>query len=60
MASFAETGPRSPVIESIRVDQVTPAAKIGLLLRMIVAIVIAAVMLIPVLWMTMTGILPPR
>ena len=56
MASFAETGPRSPVIESIRVDQVTPAAKTGLLLRMIVAIIIAAIMLIPVLWMTMTAI----
>jgi multiple sugar transport system permease protein len=56
MASFAETGPRSPVIESIRVDQVTPAAKTGLLLRLIVAIIIAAVMVIPVLWMTMTAI----
>jgi multiple sugar transport system permease protein len=55
-ATFAETGPRSPVIESIRVDQVTPGAKAGLLVRLIVALAIAAIMLIPVLWMTMTAI----
>ena len=53
MASFAETGPGTPVVESIRVDQVTPGAKTGLRVRLIVAIVIAAIMLIAVIWMTM-------
>jgi multiple sugar transport system permease protein len=56
MASFAETGPGAPVVESIRVDQVTPRAKASLWVRLIVSIVIAAIMLIPVVWMTMTAI----
>jgi multiple sugar transport system permease protein len=56
MASFAETGPGSPVVESIRVDQVTPRAKTGLWVRLVVALVIAAIMVIPVIWMTMTAI----
>ena len=28
MASFAETGPRRPVVESIRVDKVSPRARL--------------------------------
>jgi multiple sugar transport system permease protein len=56
MASFSETGPGTPVVESVRVDQVTPRAKTGLRVRLIVALLIAAIMLIPVIWMTMTAI----
>lgn len=53
---FAETGPGYPVVESIRVDQVTPGARTGMSLRLIIAIVIALIMLIPVFWMGMTAI----
>jgi len=55
---FAETGPGSPVVESMRVDQVTPAARTGLTVRLIAAIVVAFIMLIPVFWMAMTAIKP--
>jgi len=54
--SFAETGPGSPVVESVRVDQVTPGARAGLTIRLIVAIVVAFIMLIPVIWIGMTAI----
>jgi multiple sugar transport system permease protein len=54
--SFAETGPSSPVVESMRVDQVTPKAKTALRVRLILAIVVAFIMLIPVIWIGMTAI----
>jgi multiple sugar transport system permease protein len=54
--SFAETGPSSPVVESMRVDQVTPRAKTALRVRLILAIVVAFIMLIPVIWIGMTAI----
>ena len=54
--SFAETGPSSPVVESVRVDQVTPAARAGLKVRLVVSIVVAILTLIPVMWMMMTAI----
>jgi multiple sugar transport system permease protein len=54
--SFAETGPGAPVVESMRVDQVTPGARTGLIVRLIVAIVVAFIMLIPVIWIGMTAI----
>jgi multiple sugar transport system permease protein len=38
------------------VDQVTPRAKRGTTLRMILAIIVAFIMLIPVIWMAMTAI----
>jgi multiple sugar transport system permease protein len=53
--SFAETGPSSPVIDSMRVDQVTPGAKAGMTVRLILAILVAFIMLIPVIWMAMTA-----
>ncbi len=56
MASFAETGPRAPVVESIRVDQVSPGARAGLTVRLIISIVITLIMLIPVAWMGMTAL----
>ena len=54
--SFAETGPAAPVTESVRVDQVAPGARTGLVVRLIVAIVVAFIMLIPVIWIGMTAI----
>ncbi len=53
--SFAETGPRTPVVDSVRVDQVTPGARRGTAVRLILAILIAFLMLIPVIWMAMTA-----
>jgi multiple sugar transport system permease protein len=55
MASFVDAGPSIPVVESVRVDQVTPRARTSLRVRMIVAIVVAFIMLIPVIWLTMTA-----
>jgi multiple sugar transport system permease protein len=52
---FAETGPSSPVVESARVDQVAPGARTGLTIRLIAAIVVAIIMLIPVIWIAMTA-----
>ena len=49
--SFAETGPSSPVVDSVRVDEVTPGAKAGMNVRLILAILVAFIMLIPVFWM---------
>jgi multiple sugar transport system permease protein len=53
---FAATGPSSPVVESVRVDQVTPSARTGLTARLIAAIVVAFIMLLPVIWIGMTAI----
>ena len=53
---FAESGPGYPVVESTRVDQVTPSAKMSLTIRIILAILVACIMLIPVIWMGMTAI----
>jgi multiple sugar transport system permease protein len=53
---FAETGPGYPVVDSVRVDQVTPAARTGIAARIIIAILVAFIMLIPVFWMAMTSI----
>jgi len=56
--SFAETGPSAPVAESVRVDQVTPGSKAGITIRLILAILVAVIVLIPVFWMGMTAIKP--
>ncbi len=56
--TFAEDGPGSPVVESVRVDQVTPGAKTGTTVRLILAILVALIMLIPVIWMATTAIKP--
>jgi multiple sugar transport system permease protein len=55
MSTFAETGPAEPVVESVRVDQVTPRAKMSVRIQALLAIIIAVVMLIPVIWMFMTS-----
>ena len=54
--AFSETGPSSPVVESVRVDQVTPRAKTGMTIRLLLAILVAFIMLIPVTWMAMTAL----
>ena len=54
--SFAQTGPATPVVESARVDEVMPRAKMATRVRMILAIIVAIIMLIPVYWMATTAI----
>jgi multiple sugar transport system permease protein len=55
MSSFAETGPREPVTEGIRVDKVQPRARIGKNIRAIIVVIVAIVLLIPVAVMAMTA-----
>lgn len=55
MASFAESGPRRPVVESIRVDKVSPGARTTGAVRALIVVLIALVMLLPVLVMLMTA-----
>ena len=56
MARFEETGPRSPVVESTRVDQVHPRARAGLALRAVIGVALVLIMLFPVLWLAVTTI----
>ena len=55
MAKFSETGPRTPVVESIRVDKVSPSYRTGHTIRAILAWSFALVGLIPVAVMIMTA-----
>lgn len=55
MASFAETGPGRRVVESIRVDKVSPGARLTGAVRAVLVLVIALIMLIPVFVMTATA-----
>ncbi len=55
MAKFSETGPRTPVVESIRVDKVSPRYRTGHTIRAIIAWSFALVGLIPVAVMIMTA-----
>lgn len=55
MASFEETGPRTPVVEPTRVDKVHPRAKLGKFVRVILTVIVTFVMVIPVLVMIMTA-----
>ncbi|MDX1665154.1 MAG: carbohydrate ABC transporter permease [Candidatus Promineifilaceae bacterium] len=55
MASFEETGPRHPVTESARVDQVHPRARFFHNLRALIVIALAIVGLIPVFAMGLTA-----
>ena len=67
MSSFAESGPREPVTESIRVDKVQPRARIGRKIRAVIVIIVAVILLVPVFVMTITAfksrtdvVLPPK
>lgn len=55
MASFTETGPRTPVTEGIRVDKVHPRARFFKNLRAILVVIVALVGLIPVFAMGLTA-----
>ncbi len=55
MARFEETGPRTPVTEAMRVDQVTPRARLLHNARAIIVLVVAIIALIPVFAMGMTA-----
>lgn len=55
MATFEETGPRTPVVESIRVDRVHPRARLLGGLRALVVVVLALILLIPVYVMGITA-----
>lgn len=55
MSSFAETGPRRPVVESIRVDKVSPQARATGAVRAVVVVLVALIMLIPIFVMIITA-----
>jgi multiple sugar transport system permease protein len=55
MASFAETGPRTPVTEGIRVDKVHPRARLLRNIRAILVVVVALIGLVPVFAMGLTA-----
>jgi len=55
MAKFSETGPRSPVVESIRVDKVSPRYRTGHTIRAVFAWTFALIGLIPVGVMLITA-----
>ena len=55
MASFEEAGPRTPVTESIRVDKVSPQARLMHNIRAIIVVVVALIGLVPVFAMGMTA-----
>lgn len=55
MASFAETGPRTPVTEGIRVDKVSPRARLFKNTRAILVLIMAIIGLIPVFVMGLTA-----
>ncbi|MGD2049098.1 MAG: carbohydrate ABC transporter permease [Chloroflexota bacterium] len=68
MSSFEETGPGRPVTESIRVDRVSPRARIAKRIKAIIVIIFAIIGLIPVAVMFLTSFksrtevvhIPPR
>ncbi|MGC8779556.1 MAG: carbohydrate ABC transporter permease, partial [Anaerolineae bacterium] len=41
--------------DSVRVDQITPLARLGITVRLLVSVLVALVVLIPVIWMVMTA-----
>jgi multiple sugar transport system permease protein len=55
MASFSEVGPRSPVVEAIRVDKVHPRARLFQTIRALIITLLAFIGLIPVFVMAMTA-----
>lgn len=55
MATFKEVGPGKPVIESTRVDKITPGYRLTHNLRALVVVVVAIVILIPIFVMINTA-----
>jgi multiple sugar transport system permease protein len=60
VARFEEIGPSIPVVESIRVDKVSPRARLSGKVRAALALVVMCIMLGPVLWIIRTAFLPLR
>src|SRR5688572_29194436 len=59
MATILEqAGPRAPVVESIRVDKVSPRARLAGRTRAILATLMALISLIPVVWIILTAFKP--
>src|SRR5262245_37129391 len=56
MTAFNETGPRGPVTESIRVDKVSPRARLSKNVRATLVVILAFIGLIPVLIMGLTAL----
>jgi multiple sugar transport system permease protein len=55
MSTFTQTGPRVPVTESIRVDKVSPRARLFKNLRAVLVVICAFIGLVPVLIMGLTA-----
>ncbi len=55
MAQFEEVGPSKPVVESIRVDKVSPRARVFRNLRALTVLVVALIGLIPIFVMVVTA-----
>jgi multiple sugar transport system permease protein len=55
MSTFEETGPRTPVTESIRVDKVSPQARLFKRIRALIVVLFALIGLIPVVVMGVTA-----
>jgi multiple sugar transport system permease protein len=55
MAAFSETGPRTSVTESIRVDKVGPRAKTGKSIRVTLVLIVAFIGLVPLIIMAMAA-----
>jgi multiple sugar transport system permease protein len=55
MATFFETGPGYPVVESIRVDKVSPGARLTKNVRALLVVLVATVGLIPLFVMGLTA-----
>jgi multiple sugar transport system permease protein len=55
MANFEDIGPRTPVVEAIRVDQVNPRARAVRRIVAFLSLVVAVIMLLPVFIMGITA-----
>ena len=55
MAQFEETGPAKPITESIRVDKISPRARVFHNLRALTVLIVAIVGLIPIFVMIVTA-----
>jgi multiple sugar transport system permease protein len=58
MATFEIEGPGAPVVDSTRVDLITPRARTWGAIRAAVAVIVTLIVLIPVIWMIMTAFKP--
>ncbi|MBX3065162.1 MAG: carbohydrate ABC transporter permease [Anaerolineae bacterium] len=57
--TFEQVGPSTPVVESIRVDKVSPRARLNGRVRIVISVIIAFIMLVPVFWIILTAFKSP-